>query len=71
MWQVDVLNENNYHLHTMNQETQKSAPQPATADSARIRSEDLLRGRSELLIVHKGREYRLRVTQNDKLILTA
>jgi hemin uptake protein HemP len=38
---------------------------------ARTTSEDLLGGRAELIIVHAGREYRLRVTQNGKLILTA
>ena len=37
----------------------------------RITSEALLGQRQELLIVHKGREYRLRLTQNGKLILTA
>ena len=37
----------------------------------RVRSEDLLKGGVELLIEHQGREYRLRVTQNGKLILTA
>lgn len=37
----------------------------------RVRSETLLAGRSELVIEHHGREYRLRVTQNGKLILTA
>ena len=37
----------------------------------RVRSEDLLRGRAELVIEHNGREYRLRVTQRGKLILTA
>jgi hemin uptake protein HemP len=26
---------------------------------------------AKLVIVHNGREYRLRLTQNDKLILTA
>lgn len=32
----------------------------------------MLLGRSsELVIVHNGREYRLRLTQNGKLILTA
>jgi hemin uptake protein HemP len=36
-----------------------------------VRSEDLLKGGVELLIEHQGREYRLRVTQNGKLILTA
>jgi hemin uptake protein HemP len=38
---------------------------------ARVSSETLLGPRGELLIVHNGREYRLRLTQNGKLILTA
>ena len=37
----------------------------------RTSSEALLGSRRELVIEHKGREYRLRVTQNGKLILTA
>jgi len=37
----------------------------------RTTSEALLGPRHELLIVHRGREYRLRLTQNGKLILTA
>jgi len=40
-------------------------------ESGRISSEALLRERRELVIVHNGREYRLRLTQNGKLILTA
>jgi len=36
-----------------------------------VRSEDLLAGRTELVIEHHGRDYRLRITQNGKLILTA
>ncbi len=44
---------------------------PAETGPARIPSEALLGGRSEVVIVHRGREYRLRVTQNGKLILTA
>jgi hemin uptake protein HemP len=31
----------------------------------------LLKGSVEIVIEHHGREYRLRVTQNGKLILTA
>lgn len=46
------------------------AAKPA-AEVERISSESLLGDRRELVIVHKGREYRLRLTQNDKLILTA
>jgi hemin uptake protein HemP len=37
----------------------------------KVASEALLGARRELIIVHNGREYRLRVTQNGKLILTA
>ena len=36
-----------------------------------INSKELLAGRREIAIVHNGREYRLRETQNGKLILTA
>ena len=37
----------------------------------RVTSAELLGNKPELIIVHQGREYRLRVTQNGKLILTA
>jgi len=37
----------------------------------RVTSEALLGHRQVLVIVHNGREYRLRLTQNGKLILTA
>lgn len=43
----------------------------ASVPPARVSSESLLGARGELLIVHNGREYRLRLTQNGKLILTA
>jgi hemin uptake protein HemP len=53
-----------------------TSPQPAGKERAdheplRVSSEALLGGRRQLVIEHKGREYRLRVTQNGKLILTA
>jgi hemin uptake protein HemP len=44
---------------------------PVQAPPARISSEALLGARGEVVIVHNGREYRLRLTQNGKLILTA
>ena len=37
----------------------------------KVASEELFGHRRELVITHNGREYRLRVTQNGKLILTA
>jgi len=45
-----------------------TGPQPSPQ---RVPSDALLGAAKELLIVHNGREYRLRVTQNGKLILTA
>jgi len=35
----------------------------------RVRSDDLLRGSRELVIEHRGQEYRLLLTRNDRLIL--
>jgi len=46
--------------------TDSTPPAPA-----KVTSESLLGARKELLITHQGREYRLRITQNGKLILTA
>lgn len=56
-------------------------PAPARAEPApraegvpkpgRVESSALLGNARELVIEHAGREYRLRVTQNGKLILTA
>jgi hemin uptake protein HemP len=43
----------------------------STAPPRRVSSDTLLGSRKELVIVHDGREYRLRLTQNGKLILTA
>lgn len=45
----------------------------ATAKPAqpRLHSATLFGAHREVVIVHNGREYRLRLTQNGKLILTA
>ncbi len=36
----------------------------------RIVSSELFRGQREVVIVHRGQEYRLHITKADKLILT-
>jgi hemin uptake protein HemP len=41
-----------------------------TAPPRRIGSHELLDGRTTVVIDHGGQEYRLRLTRNDKLILT-
>jgi hemin uptake protein HemP len=43
----------------------------APPSPVKVTSESLLGMRRELVITHQGREYRLRITQNGKLILTA
>ena len=43
----------------------------SNASSDRVLSQQLLGKKGELIIEHEGREYRLRRTQNGKLILTA
>lgn len=44
---------------------------PSDWSVKRVESLTLLGPSRELVIVHNGREYRLRLTQNGKLILTA
>jgi len=47
----------------------REAP-PAARAGVRIASTELFRGRREIVIVHRGQEYRLHITKADKLILT-
>lgn len=46
-------------------------PTSSATGATRIKSEDLFRDQREIEIEHHGRIYRLRVTQLNKLILTA
>lgn len=39
-------------------------------EKRRLPAQEILRGQQEVVIVHAGGEYRLRVTKNGKLILT-
>lgn len=52
----------------MKETSAEKHPSPATP--RRIPSEELLAGRREIVIVHGEVEYRLRVTAQEKLILT-
>ena len=65
---IDVCNENHYR-HDM--QSSKPTSVPPVSTPPKIPSEVLLGIRRELVITHNGREYRLRITQNGKLILTA
>jgi hemin uptake protein HemP len=51
-------------------ELEKNAEIEGFSKTCRLKSELLFAGKIEILIEHKGDEYRLRITKNDKLILT-
>ena len=61
---IDDYSDNYYRLDV----TKPAHPAPVPP---KVPSQLLLGARKELVITHNGREYRLRVTQNGKLILTA
>ena len=75
---LDDSNENDYHygmedgpkpdVELLKQPDRKVA---ARSNPYGVTSDQLLGGARELLILHAGRQYRLRLTQNGKLILTA
>ena len=77
---VDDANANDYRLQMRDQSTPhrpgsdqnppKTADMPATG-LARTTSEALIGASGTLEIEHRGRVYRLRITQQGKLILTA
>lgn len=48
----------------------RSRKPESAPDARRVSSQSLLDGGRELVIVHQGNEYHLRLTRNDKLILT-
>jgi hemin uptake protein HemP len=45
-------------------------PRPEPAAPRTVRSEELMAGAKEIVIVHNGEAYRLRVTRSGKLLLT-
>lgn len=47
-----------------------AAREATAAPAVRIASADLFRGRRDIVILHRGQEYRLHITKADKLILT-
>ena len=52
---------------------ERPGDEAAAGDSpaaVRIPSDDLFRGRREVVIIHRGTKYRLHITKADKLILT-
>ena len=68
---VDSTDENNYRCHIMVEPASKRNVLPFRTPPKRVSSAALFRGRREIVIVHGGREYCLRLTHDGKLILTA
>jgi hemin uptake protein HemP len=58
----------------MNIESPKQPQEPAAQTSwsqrRRIRTTDLMQGEREIILLHEGEEYVLRITKTGKLILT-
>jgi len=63
------VNANHYHLDQMERGSDKQKPRPVDPDRP-LQASDLFRGRREIVIEFRGETYRLRITRNDKLILT-
>ena len=57
------------NIKTM-KESDPARGQPRKDDSRPISTGELFAGRRSVDIVHQGETYRLRITRNDKLILT-
>lgn len=55
----------------MTMDTPQKPPSPPQPDFPIYRSEDLFVGGRVVIIVHDGRQYQLRITSANKLILTA
>lgn len=55
----------------MSEAKSKNPEEAAPSGPQKVSSEVLLGPQRELVIMHNAREYRLRLTQNGKLILTA
>jgi len=73
---IDDSNDNCYHMIVEDERNfdAKSARQGCSPIARRVsqplRTEELFGSRQEIAILHDGEEYRLRITRNNKLILT-
>ena len=56
--------------HHKPQTTSPAAASPLAGQPLQVKSSELLRGRTMVEIEHGGQRYMLRVTRQDKLILT-
>ncbi|MGA0598847.1 hemin uptake protein HemP [Enterovirga sp. CN4-39] len=52
------------------QSSSPERPRPQHGEPRAVQASQLLGGAREIIILHRGERYRLRLTQHDKLILT-
>jgi hemin uptake protein HemP len=57
-------------VHRISELAAPETPAPEPAAVRRVESASLFQRGREVVIVHHGQEYRLRITKSDKLILT-
>ena len=62
--------DNDYQLWELKLDLQNDNESRDISKAQRLITETLFEGRNEIFIVHHDVEYRLRITKNDKLILT-
>lgn len=55
---------------TLTQSSEPPAPPMAPPQRKRISTADLMQGAREIILLHHGEEYLLRITKSGKLILT-
>lgn len=60
------MNDTPRHLSSQNDPSQPESPAPPRS----VDAETLFRGQREVFIRHDGQDYRLRITSQNKLILT-
>lgn len=79
-WALDSIENENYYYLSMSENLSKAFDGDAgtprlfsstASTTRRILSGALFKGSREVVIAHGDREYRLRITANGKLILTA
>lgn len=64
-----LMNENDDNASRSQATARTGSERPSSP--RRVTSSDLFAGGREIVILHDGRQYFLRITQNGKLILTA
>lgn len=64
------MSETSEKRYKVRREDESNPIRPLGDAGAMITSDVLMQGQSEIVIVHDGSNYRLRITSNNKLILT-